>query len=70
MPGINPFPERLPDDRAKAIAEKRTAAEKEKAGMFSLVSGKPKPSRVSGGLPLLGAGKESVGLNRDSSADP
>ena len=35
MPHFNPFPKRLPDDKAKALAEKRTAAEKERAGMFA-----------------------------------
>lgn len=35
MPHINPFPERLPDEKAVELAAKRTAKEKEKAGLFA-----------------------------------
>lgn len=35
MPAVNPFPEKLPDDKAEAIARRRTALQRAAAGLFA-----------------------------------
>lgn len=50
MPAINPFPARLPDDKAEAIAARRTAELKEQKGLFADLVEPVTPEMVQAGV--------------------